>query len=70
MCYNIGMKIGLKRRAPCKMSDMAGMKSTKAKVKPYVFLMAAVGACALQAVGVTVSQLPVSPFADTEVFRV
>ena len=49
------------------MRDMAGMKSTKAKVKPYVFLMAAVGACALQAVGVTVSQLPVSPFADTEV---
>ena len=49
------------------MSDMVGMKSTKAKVKPYVFLMAAVGACALQAVGVTVSQLPVSPFADTEV---
>ena len=44
-----------------------GMKSTKAKVKPYVFLMAAVGACALQAVGVTVSQLPVSPYADTEV---
>ena len=52
------------------MSDMAGMKSTKAKVKPYVFLMAAVGACALQAVGITVSQLPVSPYADTEVFRV
>ena len=49
------------------MRDMVGMKSTKAKVKPCVFLMAAVGACALQAVGVTVSQLPVSPYADTEV---
>ena len=46
---------------------MIDMKSTKARVKSCVFLLAAAGAWALQAVEFTVSHMPVSPFADTEV---
>ena len=46
---------------------MIDMKSTKARVNSCVFLLAAAGAWALQAIEFTVSHMPVSPFADTEV---
>ena len=46
---------------------MLDMKSTKAKFKSCVFLLAAAGAWALHAVEFTVNQMPVSQFADTEV---
>ena len=46
---------------------MIDMKSTMMKIKSCVFLLAVAGAWTLQAVEFTVNQMPVSPFADTEV---
>ena len=41
---------------------MIDMKSTKARVKSCVFLLAVAGAWTLQAVEFTITQMPVSPF--------
>ena len=46
---------------------MIDMKSTMMKIKSCVFLLAVAGAWTLSAVEFTVNQMPVSPFADTEV---
>lgn len=46
---------------------MIDMKSTMMKIRSCVFLLAVAGAWTLQAVEFTVNQMPVSPFADTEV---
>ena len=47
---------------------MIDMKSTMMKIRSCVFLLAVAGAWTLQAVEFTVNQMPVSPYADTEVF--
>ena len=46
---------------------MIDMKSTMMKIRSCVFLLAVAGAWTLQAVEFTVNQMPVSPFADTEI---
>ena len=47
--------------------DITDIKSAMLKIKPCVFFMTVAGAFALRAVEFTVNQMPVSPFADTEV---
>lgn len=60
-------KAGMKQRLILKNENPRKRRESKMKAKACVFFLAATGALLLRAVEFTVNQMPMSPFADTEV---